>query len=355
MPALSALDAIGPAVQRTRSFLFQPFRLSTYLKLSLVAIITEGCGANFNVTTPTFPTSSHSHFIAPAPLHSTAAPFHFTPAIITLIAVGAVACLLIAFLLFYLVTRLRFAYFHCLVHNTRHIRPGWRLYRTQANRFFWLNIVVSMFLLLFAILLALPFIAGFWKLFHLTPHGSQPNAGVVLTLFLTAIPVLFLFAIIAFCTQVILRDFMLPHYALESATATQAWQAAWARIRAEKMPFFIYALLRLIIPIAAAIALFLVLIIPTLIIALVAIFLGIGVHSAILAAGAAKLTAILVDVLIGVIAFAILFLIGIAVGGPLSTAIRQYALVFYGARYPQLGTLLYPSPPESLTFPQATG
>ncbi|MGC8550596.1 MAG: DUF7544 domain-containing protein [Acidobacteriaceae bacterium] len=31
-----AVDAITPAVERTRSFLFQPFRLSTYLKLCLV-------------------------------------------------------------------------------------------------------------------------------------------------------------------------------------------------------------------------------------------------------------------------------------------------------------------------------
>ncbi len=344
MPPISAVDAITPAVQRTRSFLFQPFRLSTYLKLSLVAVITEGCGANFNFTTPSFPTSSRSHF--------TAAPFHFTPAIITALTLAGIACFLIAFLVFYLVTRLRFAYFHCLVHNTRQIRPGWHLYRNPANRFFWLNVVVSIFLLLFAILLALPFLAGFWKNFHLTPHGSQPNPGVVLTLFLTAIPVILLFALVAFSTQVILRDFMLPHYALENATAGQAWQAAWARIRAEKMPFFIYALLRFILPIAAAITLFIGLIIPALIIALVGIFLGIGIHSAIIAAGAAKLTALLVDILIGLIAFLILAILAIAVGGPLSTAIRQYALVFYGARYTPLGNLLYPPPPEPAILPQ---
>ena len=345
MPALSAVDAINPAVQRTRSFLFQPFRLSTYLKLSLVAILTEGYGANFNFSTPTFPHSSHSHFAG--------APFHFTPAIVTLIAVGAVACLLISFLLFYLVTRLRFAYFHCLVHNTHHIRPGWRLYRTQANRFFGLNIVIGLLFLLFAILLALPFVAGFWKLYRLTPHGGQPNPAVLISLVLIALPIIFLFALTAFCAQMILRDFMLPHYALDNATATQAWRAARARIRAERMPFFIYTLLRFILPIALAITLFLVLILPTLIIGIVALFLGIGIHHALIAAGAAKLAAILVDVLIGLAAFLILALAGIAVGGPLSTAIRQYALVFYGARYPQLGNLLYPPPPEPATLPQS--
>jgi hypothetical protein len=47
MFALSAADAISPAVQRTRMFLFRPFRWGTYLKLCLVALITEGIGANF--------------------------------------------------------------------------------------------------------------------------------------------------------------------------------------------------------------------------------------------------------------------------------------------------------------------
>ena len=48
----------------------------------------------------------------------------------------------------------------------------------------------------------------------------------------------------------------------------------------------------------------------------------------------------------------ILAILAIAVGGPLSTAIRQYALVFYGARYTPLGNLLYPPPPEPAILPQ---
>ena len=56
---------------------------------------------------------------------------------------GVAALLLvcvIAAAMYYLITRLRFAFFHCLVHNTKVIRPGWELYKEQASRFFWLNI-----------------------------------------------------------------------------------------------------------------------------------------------------------------------------------------------------------------------
>ena len=37
-------------------------------------------------------------------------------------------------------------------------------------------------------------------------------------------------------------------------------------------------------------------------------------------------------------------LAGICLGGPLSTGIREYALIFYGGRYKALGDILYPMP-----------
>ena len=55
MHAMSAADAISPAVLRTKDFLFRPFSWGTFLKLGLVALITEGLGSNFRSSTP----SSH--------------------------------------------------------------------------------------------------------------------------------------------------------------------------------------------------------------------------------------------------------------------------------------------------------
>jgi len=48
MRALSAVDSVSLAVQRTREFLFRPFSWGTYLKLGLVAMITEGSIGNLN-------------------------------------------------------------------------------------------------------------------------------------------------------------------------------------------------------------------------------------------------------------------------------------------------------------------
>ena len=46
MRAVSAADSISLAIDRTKTFLFRPFRWGTFLKLGLVAIITEGFSSN---------------------------------------------------------------------------------------------------------------------------------------------------------------------------------------------------------------------------------------------------------------------------------------------------------------------
>ncbi len=339
MPAISAAEAISPAVQRTRAFLFRPFSLGTYLKLCLVALLTEGStGGSFNSS---FPGGGHppSHHYGLVP-H---APFHFTP---VAIAAGVAAFALIALLgivIFYLITRLRFAWFHCLIHNIREIRPGWHLYRTQATRFFWLNLGIGVSFLLLLGLMLMPFAAGFLGLFRNLHTGGHPSLGAIFALFLPLIPLLLLFALLAIAAELILRDFMLPHFALENATAGQAWSAALARIRFEKGAFVVYALLRVFLPIAAAIGIVIVLLIPGILGVLAIVAIEVGLHAVF---GHAAL-GIFLEVSVGVVAFVLAMLVFIAAFGPLKTAVREYALIFYGGRYQTLGDILYPPPPPA--------
>lgn len=340
MLRLSAADALSPAVQRTRDFLFRPFRLGTYLKLCLVAVLTEGLGGNFN-TNFSWPqghgSGRHSDFVA---------PIHLTPDLIALLAAAFVFVLALGLLIAYLITRLRFAYFHCLIHNTREIRPGWHLYRDQAMRFFLLNVVVGLCFLLLLAIIALPFMAGFIRLYRESQGGGHPDIGLILALVLPLIPIILLFVLLGLAADLILRDFMLPHFALEDATAGEAWRAVWARIRPEKGGFFLYALLRLILPVVAMIGIFLVLAIPAILFIGAVVVIEIAIHAVFANAGAAAAAAgILFQVLVGLVAGVIAMLVGICVGGPLSTAVRQYALMFYGGRFQRLGDILSPPPP----------
>ena len=342
MYAISAADCISPAMDRTRTLLFRPFNWGTYLKLCLVAVITESMGGNFNSSRNFGRSTGNGTHNFPN--------FHFTPEMIAIIVGSAAAVLILGLVIAYLVTRLRFAYFHCLIHNLREIAPGWRIYKDQATRFFWLNVGVGLGFLLLVILIAIPFAAGFVRLFRDTPMGSQPDWGVLLSLVLPLIPIILVLALAGFATKVVLRDFMLPHYALENATAGQAWGAAWSRIMAEKGAFFVYALLRVILPIGAGIAMFLILFLPALLFAGVTAGVEVALHAAFAqATGAGVVAGIALQVFFGAIAFLVALFVWICVAGPVSTWIRQFALLFYGGRYPALGVILYPPPMAPVT------
>ena len=341
MRALSATDSVSLAFQRTREFLFRPFNWGTYLKLGLVAILTEGSSVN------NFRSSSHggqSSGHGPMIYSLSDIPAGWIAAIVAAVLLAIV----VSFAVFYLVTRLRFAFFHCLIHNTKEIRPGWRIYRTPATRFFWLNVVVGLCFLLFVALAALPFAAGFWRLFHDISAGGHPDWALLVALVLPLIPIILLLVLAGLVTDLVLRDWMLPHFALENATAGEAWSELWDHIRAEKTQFFVYAVLRVVLPTVAIAGLFMVLIIPGL--ALAGSFGAVeyGIHSAFAdSTGAAAFAGIVLQVFFGALAFGLLVLISICLGGPVSTGIREYALTFYGGRYPALGDILYPPPPTT--------
>jgi hypothetical protein len=340
MRAISAADAISPAIQRTREFLFRPFSWGTYLKLGLVAIITEGFGSSLR-------SGSHG---GPSPQHGPTvhSPLHLHPGWVAAIVAGALVATLLFIALFYVVTRLRFAFFHCLIHNTRQIRPGWRLYASQATRFFWLNIVVGFCFLLVIAVLALPFVAEFWQLIRQTPPGGRPDIVALLSFVLPLIPLVLLIVLAAIALDIILRDWMLPHFALENATAGEAWSRVWARIKAEKAQFFAYSLLRVVLPTIAVIALLLVMMVPGLLLVGAFAAFEFGLRSAFAGVtGPAAIFGILLQAFFGVIAFGFVLFAAICLGGPLGSGLREYALIFYGGRFKALGDILYPPPPPS--------
>jgi hypothetical protein len=335
MRAISAADSVSFAIQRTRDFLFRPFNWGTYLKLSLVAIVTEGLGGNLNSSSHNAQSGGHGMSMPPA-FHP--GPEIWVPAIFAL----ALAAILLLWV-FYLITRLRFAFFHCLVHNVKEIRPGWWFYKEQATRFFWLNVGVGFCYLLAVVLIALPFVSGFVRLFKETQRGGAFDVGLLLSLVLPLIPIVFLVVLVGFALDVVLRDWMLPHYALENATAGEAWSQVLARIGAEKRQFIVYALLRVVLPVVAMAALFMLLLLPGLALAGSLAAVEWGLHSAFAdATGGSAVAGVLVEVFFGVLAFGFAVLASICLGGPVSTGIREYALVFYGGRYQALGEMLYP-------------
>jgi hypothetical protein len=350
MQAFSAADLISPAIKRTKWFLFEPFRWSTFLKLCLVAVLTEGgSSGNFNFNVP----GGHHSGTPSSTTHSTisiGAPyFGLSPMLIVLIAAMIVVTIGLALVIAYLVTRLRFSLFHCLVSGTREIRPGWRLYDAQSWRFFLLSIVIGFIFFLAALLIVIPFLLGFYRLIRSAQPGDPSNFAAIFGLILPLIPIIILFVLVGIAIHVILHDLMLPHVALENASAAEAWRQARMRIAAEKGGFLLYAFLRIILPIAATIGAMIALAIP----AVIAVILFAAPMAGLigLMTGASFVGKVLLVLLLSVIVLVgagLVILLGLCVGGPIGIAVRNYALLFYGGRYQVLGDQLSPPPPPPL-------
>ncbi len=341
MRAISAVDSVAPAIERTKQFLFRPFKWGTYLKLGLVAILTEGLGSNFHSSSPHVDHSGGHSGLGATPHFP---PFDVTPQWIAIAIAAGLLAMILSLFVFYLITRLRFAFFHSLTRNVKEIAPGWRLYREQASRFFWLNILVGICFFVVVALLAIPFAAGFWRLFQANQQGGHFDIGLFLGLILPLIPIILLLTVAAFLSDLILRDWMLPHIALDNATAGEAWRLVRARIKAEKRQFLVYAILRVILPTIAAIGTFIVLAIPGLLLAGTIAAMEWGIHSAFAGStGSSWLVGVVLEIFFGLVAFGFALLASICIGGPLSTGVREYALIFYGGRYKALGDILYPS------------
>ena len=337
MRPVSAIDSVSIAVQRTKEFLFRPFSWGTYLKFGLVALITEGWGNNLRSSQ-----NQANRGSGHGPVMN--GPFDLPEWKIAAIVAAALLVTLITIWLFYLVTRLRFAFFHCLVHNVKEIRPGWRAYRQPAGRFFWMNLAVGVCYLLLCLLVALPFISGFVRLYRQMQPGAHLDWGLLLAVVLPLIPVMILMALLAFLTDLVLRDWMLPHYALENSTAGEAWGWTWRAIADAKREFLVYILLRVVLPIVASIALFMVLLIPGLLAAGALAAIWYAIHGSFAGTtGAAQAIGVMLQVFFGAVGFFFLLLLSICLGGPISTWVREYAITFYAGRYPALGNLLYPA------------
>jgi hypothetical protein len=344
---ISALDTISPAFRHTKQQLLQPFRMSQWTRLALVGLLAGelssggGCGTRF----PAPHAGGTSHM--PAAGLAAAHPLLVAGVIGILVVVG----LLLAVLLVYINSVMRFILFDSVVEKHCRVRQGWRRRQPAGWRYFGWQI-----LLFLASGVALTILVGVPVALGLAMGWLTNPREHVLALVLGGILLFFLFCGFLVClgvVAVLTKDFVVPQMAMEDIGAIEAWRRLLSMMRGEKGGYAGYLGLKVVMALGAAVIMSMVTVIVVLLI-LIPVG-GIGVV-AVLGGKAAGLTWNLYTITIAVVVCsmlvaAILYVFAL-ISVPVIVFFPAYSVYFFAARYPPLAAVLYPAPPPPLPPPQ---
>jgi hypothetical protein len=357
MTPLSPLDALGPAFRRTREVLASPFRLGFFLKIALIAALTQ---PSFYSATISYPVrggqllflAGHSGGGPGAGYTGNSSQFLAGPGMaalgISVIAVMAILGVAVWVFFSYLYCRLRFTLFDLVVYKRGRVGRAWSAYRRQSWRYFGLVILVSLgFLAIAAIALGAPILNFIRKVRPLGSLGPNVNPfallGAMLPLLLAAFAVALLWAVV----DAVMQDFLLPPMAIDDAPLESAFGRFFDLARTNAGSVAVYVLLRFVVSIALTWVLLFVFFAVALIAGLAIYGIGTLIYHALWASAVGRVVCVALAILAGLVVLMVYLLAMIAIYGTAAIFQQSYAAYFFGGRYAALGVRLEPPPPPA--------
>jgi len=363
MPAISASEAISPALERAKQICFRPFKLSRWLKLAVVTLFTgevATSSCNFGVPTNVSNTNPGPVYTPLPGMGGIEGVLHAFPVI--LLALAFIVLLgVFVLVVSYLWCQFRLTLIDTVLTGECRVRESWDKYGNAGMRMFGFYLLIAMLVTASAVpLLVLPLMSAARSGVSRQSGGLAYLLGVgAISLFIFVIVVVFFWIVVVF-----LKDFVAPILALEDLSIGEAWGRLKAIAAQEPGAFVVYILLKIVLAIASGIifgiiffVVVLAILIPTII---VAVAIGVtfkaqlqtlGAFFSVMTAAKIALIATAAIVFIGVIAYFIAF-----ISVPAAIFFQSYALYFLGSRYEPLRVLLIPQPsraPYPIVPPQA--
>lgn len=259
-----AINVIEPSLEKTKKLLFKPFKAKLWLKLALVVFLIGWSASNFNFS-PMGEKSDSSEF---------SSKFQNTISIIPFAVIILLALVLIAVVLFLVLISFvaRFVFLESVLKNEVSILADLKKHFGKGTQVLLFGIGVGLVTSVLIFLMSLPAILVLsqgWqvKLIILLPY--------ILVAILIFIPVILLLSIVSSFTT----DFTIPLMLKSDNGVIKTWRRLLGLIKAKKMQFLVYILLKIVLKIIAGILGFIIvlifLIVLALIIALPLVVLGI--------------------------------------------------------------------------------
>jgi hypothetical protein len=339
MRVLSATECITPAVERTKAILFRPFRKGRSWKLAASAYL-----GRFGTMFFPFP-FIYLMFLPAAKSAGTTAVFALVSVVVLMTVVAGI--------IFYLCSKLQFAFFDIVLNRGEFVAPAWRKYSRQALSWTTAKLAIGTVVTVVA---ALPIAA---YVHHLLPllevmktlkPGEPPPPELIGAIF-AGYGVIFLIFGPFFLISSILCDFIVPSLALENNGLSAAFRRMIDLVRREPGEFVIYLLLKLGLGMAAymgaTIAWEIAFFLCTAILGIVVFAIGFLLHMV----GIPTAVLMVLGVFIAVVWYLLAFVYGLLLTlGTVLTFFDAYNLYFLNGRYPLLGDLLERSEPAPVAY-----
>jgi hypothetical protein len=326
MRVLSASEAIAPAIHRTKTVLFQPFKIGRSWKLAATAYL-SAMGAFF-IPTPFFFFGSSAHRTLPALLFSFGFGIVFSA---------------ITFVFFYLGARLEFVLFDIVLLNEKFIALSWKRHKHHSWR--WVGFKV-LFSIVMGVISAPAYYFGYM---YLMPRlaavsaSGQPPSPELFSILLRFYAVIGLPIGFAFLCSSLLTNFVLPSIALENTSVREGLRRFLGLIGSEPGPVCLFVVFKVLLGICGFIAMEAVILIAELICLIPFALIAVAGWFLLRSAGdAGHLIMLTGAILLALIFAAFLFYCGMLVMGCVHIFFQAYALYFLGGRYPALGDMLEP-------------
>jgi hypothetical protein len=361
MTKLSPADALGPAFRRLREVMAAPFRLGFFLKIALVAALTQ---PGFYSVLISYPLQGAQAAAGAAIRHRTPMNFAGTGAAgLGFVAPGAMfgfgvlvilglIGLVVWVLSTYLFCRLRFTLFDLVVYRRGRVREAWSKYGHKTWRYFGVVLLASLVFLILLAATAGPFFIRMLKTAaRLGAHGPNPNANPwpVLASMLPFFGICLLVGLLWMVVDAVLQDFVLPPIAIEDAPIEGAFSRFVTLMREDFGSFVAYLLLRFVVALGISwvlmIGVFLILAVG----GMSGLAIGFGLYRAMWGGGIGlRVAFVAIVAAMALVLIAVYMVAMIAVYGTTAVFKQSYAAYFYGSRYKGLGDLMEPPPDEDL-------
>src|SRR5579884_44885 len=355
MKILSPTDSIGPAFRRTREVMLKPFRLGFFLKIALVAALTQPSFYSVVISYPMqgaqaaagAAAAQHQHRMDFSTLWQ---PGFGTVAGLVILAIGLLVGLVVWVGITYLFCRLRFTLFDLIVYKQGKVRQAWSKYGQQSWRYFGVMLLASLaFLIVAAVAIGPLFLRMIRTMKELALQGAASNPFPVFAAMFPILGIVLLLGLLWMIVDTVLQDFVLPPMAIEDAPIEAAFGRFFSLLRDEPGTFLGYLLLRFVLSIGLSWALLVVVGIFLLIAGLGVLLGGVLLLHLMWHGGIAlQVVFIILAAIMALILLALYFAAMIAIYGTVAVLKESYAAYFFGSRYQELGNRLEPPEEEAV-------